>query len=106
MKPKPFWVLKNFTVPTGIIVPFTLPVERRHAHHAGGNYQSFGVHLERSPKPGACQQDEAENQVAGGHINAFRGQVNGQAPPRGPRMRLYELVMAGIYSSTPLGGER
>jgi hypothetical protein len=46
MKPKPFWVLKNFTVPTGIIVPFTLLVERRHAHRAGGNNPSFGSSLE------------------------------------------------------------
>jgi len=34
-------------------------------------------HLSRSPKSGACQQDQAENQVAGGDINGFRFEVNG-----------------------------
>jgi hypothetical protein len=37
----------------------------------------LGVHLRRSPKPGAWQQDEAENQVAGGDIDKFRWKVNG-----------------------------
>jgi hypothetical protein len=41
IKPKPFWVLKNFTVPTAISVPFTLSVERPRAHNAGGNNPSF-----------------------------------------------------------------
>jgi hypothetical protein len=69
--------LKNFTVPTGISVPFTLLVERRHAHRDGGNTPSFGSSLEAQPKTAACQQDEAENQVAGGGIDGFRRKVNG-----------------------------
>src|SRR6202166_5298922 len=101
IKPKPFWVLKNFTVPTGIIGPFTLPVERPRAHRVGGNYPSFGSSLGAQPKPGACQQDEAENQVAGGGIDGFRCKVNGQAQRRGDwrhPITLYELVIGGRYS--------
>src|ERR1700693_2952894 len=79
MKPKPFWVLKNFTVPTGIRVPFTLLVGRPRAHRVGGNTPSFGSSLEAQPKLAACQQDEAENQVAGGGIDGIRCKVNGQA---------------------------
>src|ERR1700687_4514749 len=78
IKPKPFWVLKNFTVPVAIVVPFTLHVERPRAHRVGGNCPKFWEFTwKRSPKPGACQQGEAENQVAGGDINGFRGLVNG-----------------------------
>jgi hypothetical protein len=68
--------LKNFTVPTGIIVPFKLHVERPRAHRVGGNTARFGGSLERGPKPAAFQQDEAENQVAGGHIDGNSRKVN------------------------------
>jgi hypothetical protein len=53
---------------------------------------SFGGSLESQPKPGACQQDEAENQVAGGDINGKRHPVNG-APVWGRQITLYKLVI-------------
>ena len=43
----------------------------------------LGVHLSRSPKLAACQQDEAENQVAGGGIDGFRCKVNARPISRG-----------------------
>jgi hypothetical protein len=62
--------------------------------------QVLGVHLRRSPKPGACQQDEAENKVAGGDLNGFGHKVNGAAPwnPADGTLTLYELVIPGPYS--------
>jgi hypothetical protein len=78
MKPKPFWVLKNFTVPTGITVPFTLLVERP-LMCADGNFASFGSSLEQQPKAGSVSARSAENQVAGGDLNGFRRNVNGLA---------------------------
>jgi hypothetical protein len=77
MKPKPFWVLKNFTVPTGIRYPFTRFVERPGAHRRDGNNPSFGSSLEARTQTRAWQQDEAENQIAGGQIDRFRRKVNG-----------------------------
>src|SRR3954451_9896350 len=78
MKPKPFWVLKNFTVPTGILVSFHAFVERPGAHRREGNNPSFGSSLEaRTQKQGAWQHDEAENKIAGGEIDRFRHKVNG-----------------------------
>jgi hypothetical protein len=78
MKPKPFWVLKNFTVPTGIIVPFA--IEHPHAHRAGGNYRVFPGSLVAHPKAGSERARRAENQVAGGDINGIRRKVNVQQP--------------------------
>jgi hypothetical protein len=67
MKPKPFWVLKNFTVPTGIKSFLSRLLLNAHAFIArAATSQFLGVHLRRSPKTGAWQQVEAENQVAGG----------------------------------------
>jgi hypothetical protein len=73
--------------------PFTLPVERPRVHRMDGHKPSFGFHLRRSPKPGAWQQDEAENQVAGGDIDGFRCNVNGSAGDRRCQITFYEFVM-------------
>jgi hypothetical protein len=62
----------------------------------------LGVHLSSSsPKPGACQQGEAENHVAAGHIDGIRDLVNGYAPAEGRPadvdvQTLYELVMGDL----------
>jgi hypothetical protein len=74
--------------------PFTLPVERPRVHRVGGHKPSFGFHLRRSPKPGAWQQDEAENQVAGGDLDEFRCNVNGSPPHRRCQITFYEFVTA------------
>jgi hypothetical protein len=49
--------------------------------------------LSSSPKAGACQQDEAENQVAGGDIDGFRRKVNGQA--HDPEKLVLDLIGDG-----------
>src|SRR5665213_578798 len=109
MKPKPFWVLKNFTVPTGIVVPFTLLVERPSRSALGRQHSEFlGDHLSRSPNTAACQQDEAENHVAGGGIDGFRRWSTPctLCAIRAARMHhiaLYKLVMADAYSWPRLG---
>jgi len=63
--------------------------------------QVLGDHLSRSPKLAACQQDEAENQVAGGDIDGIGREVNARAALSASKYRhkvmLYQLVMAGVY---------
>jgi hypothetical protein len=58
----------------------------------------LGDPLSRGPKPAAFQQDEAENQVAGGDIDGNRRKVNARAAGRrgkcGRPITLYELVIA------------
>jgi len=49
--------------------------------------------LSSSPKAGACQQDEAENQVAGGDIDGFRRKVNGKA--HDPEKHVLDLIGDG-----------
>jgi hypothetical protein len=54
----------------------------------GGNTLSFASSLESQPKvSGACQQDEAENHVAGGDLNEIRCKVNGRLAARKFRKR-------------------
>ena len=74
MKPKPFWVLKNFTVPTGIVVPFTLNAGALIAQAATSAF--WGVTWSAAQDREASEQGEAENQVAAGDINGFRLKVN------------------------------
>jgi hypothetical protein len=50
MKPKPFWVLKNLTVPIAIAVPLRF-VGRQRVHREGGNIPSFGEFLECAAQP-------------------------------------------------------
>src|SRR6185312_6151627 len=100
-KPKPFWVLKNFTVPTGIKSFLSRFLLNAHASSRWRSQAKFlGVHLRRSPKPGAWQQVEAENQVAGGHIDGFRCNVNGTGCNQRYRIMFYEFVKASCYSLT------
>src|SRR5262249_23026722 len=80
--------------------PFTLPVERPRVIALAVTSQVFGSSLERSPKPGAWQQVEAENQVAGGDIDGFRCKVNGSGCNRTGRITVYEFVKASCYSFT------
>jgi hypothetical protein len=54
--------------------------------------QVLGFHLRRSPGSGAWQQDEAENQVAGGDIDGFRREVNGPAGDRRRGITIYEFT--------------
>lgn len=82
--------------------PFTLPVERRRVIAPAVTSQVFGSSLERSPKPGAWQQVEAENQVAGGDIDVFRCNVNGSARDWRDRITVYEFVKASCYGRASL----
>jgi hypothetical protein len=60
------------------LVSFHAFVGRPHVHRVSGNNQSFGRSLAAQPKTaGACQR--AENQVAGGQIDAFAFNVNNSA---------------------------
>jgi hypothetical protein len=74
--------------------PFTLPVKRPALIALAVTSQVFGSSLERSPKPGAWQQVEAENQVAGGDLDGFRRNVNGSAADWRCQITFYEFVTA------------
>jgi hypothetical protein len=87
--------LKNFTVPTGIksfLSRFLLNAPA--LIELAVTSQVFGSSLERSPKPGAWQQVEAENQVAGGDLDGFRRNVNGSAADWRCQITFYEFVTA------------
>jgi hypothetical protein len=62
--------LKNFTVPTGIVVPFTLNAGALIAQAATSAFWGFTWSAAQDRE--ASEQGEAENQVAAGDINGFR----------------------------------